>query len=186
MSRDRSAPLVAADTAPHSGRAILLELLFASGPLRLCLGPWNIVAGGETYYATGAALQVDAHGENADGSEGLQFTMSGLDAAILALVISEPYHRRPVRMLEQRFSEANVAVEAPVAEFVGRMVSLVHERAATSNTATVTLVAEHFDNAARRPRDVRFTDAEQRRRFPGDLGAQYAAELVEKNLTRET
>ena len=184
MSRDRTAPQIAADTAGHKGSAVLLELLFDSGTLRLCLGSWSITISGDLYVHTGAALSVDDHGEAADGTEGLVFTMTGLEPGIFDLVVTEPYQRRLVRLLEQRFAADDTPAGEPTVEYIGRMISMVSSENTADRTHTVAVQTEQFDAESRRARNVRFGDAEQRRRYPDDLGAEYVASLVERVMTR--
>ena len=184
MTRNRTTPQTTADTASHKGAAVLLELLFTSGTLRLALAPWDVTSGGNLYTHTGAALTIDAHGEAADGTEGLQFTLTGLDAGIFDLVVTEPYQRRLVRVLEQRFAADDTAVGDATVEYIGRMVSLASAEDVSSRSWTVTVQTEQYDAEARRARNLRYSDAEQRRRYPGDLGAEYVASLVERVMSR--
>jgi len=184
MSRNRTSPQVDADVASHKGSAVLLELLFDSGTLRLCLGSWNITSGANLYVHTGSALTCEAHGEAADGTEGLQFTLAGMDAGIFDLVVSEPYQRRLLRMLEQRFDAADAPVGAASVEYVGRMIALQSTEDTRARTWSVTVQTEGFDAEARRSRNIRFSDPEQRRRYPDDKGAEYVAALVERVMTR--
>lgn len=182
--RGRSSALRAADTAGNAGWAVLLELRFDSGTLRLYAGPHDLVVGGNTYYATGDLLTVDSHGEAADGTEGLAFTLSGLNAGIGTLARSEPYRGRLVLMGEQRYDDNHQLVETPVWEFIGRMVGMTCEEQPGDRTAVVQVQAEHYGNDARRPVALRFSDAEQRRRHPTDRGFEYVTAMTEKTLQR--
>lgn len=184
MTRGRTVGQVAADTASHSGSAVLLEFEFDSGTLYLCLGRWTITYGGNVYVHTGAAMTVAEHGEAADGTEGLEITLTGLDAGIFDLVVSEPYQRRPMRLLELRFDADDQPVGDPTVEFPGRMLLLTSVENAKDRKHTVAVQCEHFDAEGRRPRNIRFSDAEQQRRYPGDLGAEYVASMVERVMTR--
>lgn len=184
MSRGRTSTQTTADTANHRGAAVLLELLFDSGTLRLCIGPYSITSGGNLYQHTGAALAVEPHGETADGTEGLQFTMTALPAGIFDLVVDEPYQRRLVRMLEQRFNADDTPADVASVEYIGRMVKLTSQEDPKSRTWTVQVQTEQFDAEGRRARNIRFSDAEQQRRYPGDLGAEFAASLEERVMTR--
>lgn len=184
MTRGRSSPLKAADTATHKGGAVLIEMLFDAGALRLCIGPYNITAGGNLYQATGALLAVEEHQEAVDGLEGLTFSLSGLDPAVLSLAIDEPYHRRPLRMLELRFDADHQPVGAPVAEYIGRMTAITSTEEPGGRTHRVTVATEHYDADARRVSEIRFSDAEQRRRYSTDAGFEYAAGLTDRTLKR--
>lgn len=184
MSRGRTGTQTTADTASHRGAAVLLELLFTSGTLRLCIGPWSITSGGNLYTHTGAAMTVEPHGEAADGTEGLMFTLTALEAGIFDLVVTEPYQRRLVRLLEQRFNADDTPADVASVEYIGRMVSLTSVENPQDRTWTVQVQTEQFDAEGRRSRNIRFSDAEQRSRYPADLGAEYAASLEERVMTR--
>lgn len=184
MSRDRTAPQIAADVASHRGAAVLLELLFDSGTLRLAIAPWNVTVGADTYQHTGAAMSVEAHTEAADGTEGLRLALTGLDAGIFDLVVSEPYQRRLMRLLEQRFDADDEPADEASVEFIGRMIGMQSSEHPQDRTHTVTIEVEHFDAEARRPRNIRFSDAEQRRRYSDDKGAEYVAAMVERVMNR--
>lgn len=184
MSRGRSSAQKAADTARNSGYAVVLELRFDSGTMRLYAGPHNLTLGSDIYYATGDLLTVDAHGEAADGTEGLSFTLSGLNPAIGVLARSEPYRGRIILMGEQRYDDAHQLVETPTWEFIGRMVGMTCEESPGDRTAAVRVQAEHYGAEARRPVHIRFSDAEQRRRFPADRGFEYVTAMTEKTLQR--
>jgi hypothetical protein len=183
-TRDRSSTLQAADQAPHSGGAMLIELSFDSGVLRLVAGPRNVTVGADVYTATGTLLTIDESQEAVDGVEGLNFSLSGLDPAVLPLVVSEPYKGRLVRMLEQRYDGDDAEVEEPQVEYVGRMTAMVSEEDAKSHRHTVSVQTEHFDADAGRSVNLRFSDSEQRRRFPDDRGAEYVTSMTERRLTR--
>lgn len=185
MSRGRSVAQKAADTARHSGWAALLELQFASGTLRLAVGPYDITVGADTYTATGALLSVDAMGEAVDGTEGLSFALSGCASGIFDLVVNEPYKDRVIRLLEQRYDADHQAVDAPSVEWVGRMQVMTSTEHPRQRSHTVVIQAEHYDAQARRPVNLRFSDAEQRRRYPDDKGAEYVTSLTERVLARK-
>lgn len=184
MSRGRTGTHTAADQAGHRGAAVLLELLFTSGTLRLAIAPWDVTSGGNLYTHTGALLTMQSHGEAADGTEGLEFTLTGLDVGIFDLVVAEPYQRRLVRVLEQRYDANDDEADVATVEYIGRMVAMTSTEEVASRTWTVSVQTEGFDAEARRSRNLRFSDAEQRRRYADDLGAEYVASLVERVMTR--
>lgn len=184
MTRGRSAPLQAADLAAHKGSAYLIELAFDSGTLRLALAQWNVIVGADTYLATGAALELRALSESADGVEGFEVALSRLDSGIFALMDAEPYNGRIARILLQRFDHADAAVSTAQVMQIGRM-----KRMASSEEKggkhTVAVACEHFDAEFEREQVLRFTDAEQRRRYPADLGGEYLAQLQDRVIARK-
>lgn len=185
MTRGRSAPQIAADTASSSGSAALVELLFDSGALRLVDASWPLVADGNTYLAGAGALSVKPHEESADGPTGADMALAGLDAGIKALVFAEPYQGRLVRLMTQAFDENDVAVGTPMVDYIGRIRALTVVENPQDKSVTVNCETEHFDAEFEEPSELRNTDAEQRRRYPTDLGCEHLASLVDRVITRK-
>lgn len=185
MTRGRTGSQIAADTAPASGSATLIELLFDSGAVRLVDAQWPIVADGNTYLAGAGALSVKPHEENAEGPVGADMALAGLDAGIKALVFAEPYQGRIARLLTQVFDADDVPVGTPAADYIGRIRALTVTENPQDKTVTVSCETEHFDAEFEEPSDLRNTDAEQRRRYPTDLGCEHLASLVDRTITRK-
>ena len=184
MTRGRSGALVTADTAASRGTAALVDFAFDSGTLRLSFARWNIVIGADTYYASGGGLAVSPWEEAADGQEGFQISLDGLDPAIFGLMVDEPYQGRIVRLLEQRYDADQATVGAPVVQSIGRIKSMSCDESVDAGSRLVTARCEQFDVDFNRPTELRFTDAEQRRRYQTDLGFEYVTSLVERVLVR--
>lgn len=181
MTRGLSAAELAAAAGGHRARAPLLEILFDSGPLRLAMWPWNIPVGGDMYIGTGGLVSMRELSESADSVEGMEFTMDGLDAAVLELAALEPYRGRIVRLLKAFVNpDTNQVVATPKAHFVGRIQSMPIEE--SNELCKVTLVAEHYEVELRRPAPLRLNDADQQRLYPGDLGCQYVETMTEKQI----
>lgn len=184
MSRGRTSPQKTADVASHAGRAIMLEMLFDSGALRLAIAQVNLTEGANTYVATGGAFAMSNLREAADGFEGFEVSLDGLDSAIEAVMASEPYRGRIIRVLEQRFDANDVKVGSPSVEAIGRMRAMGLSENVASGKTRVSLQAEHFDAEFDQPMLIRFTDADQQRRYAGDLGGEYLASLQDRVVTR--
>lgn len=185
MTRGSTGPQIAADIAPHAGRAILVEMLFDSGALRLAIADRPITVGADTYVTTGAAFAMSAVDESVAGFEGFQLSLAGVDAGIMALMASEPYRGRTVRVLEPRFDAADAQVGTARVQAVGRMRALSGAENVAERKFVVTLQAEHYDAEFDEPSVIRFTDADQQRRYAGDLGAEYLASLQDRVITRD-
>lgn len=185
MSRERSAPLQTADVAAHKGSGYLIELAFDSGTLRLALAQWNVVVGADTYLATGAGLELRGLTESADGVEGFEVALSRLDSGIFALMDSEPYNGRIARILLQRYDHADAAVSTAQVMEIGRMKRMASTEERGSGKHTVALACEHYDAEFEREQVLRFTDADQRRRYPADVGAEYLAQLQDRVIARK-
>lgn len=180
MSRGLTTPEISATTGPHRAVAPLVELNFDSGVLRLTLAPWSITEGGRTWLASNLLRVRDAR--EATGSvEGLEFSMSGIDPAIITLASQERYRGRIVRLLKAYFNTTtNQIVAAPRAWFIGRMKHMNIEE--SNDKCTVTLIAEHYEAELQRAAPLRLNDADQQRFYPGDKGCEHVERMAELKL----
>lgn len=182
MSRGLSPAQALSQRQPHRVVVPLVELLFDSGTLRLALGKFDVPGpDNTTYIATGPLAFVKAAREAGKSLEGLAVGMSGLDAAIVTLATSEPYRGRALRLIKAYLNpDTNEPVGEPKVWWPGRMVNMVIEE--QNDSATITIFAEHYDVELSRPAPLRWSDADQQRLYPGDLGCQYSAEVSEKTV----
>ncbi|HEY0684769.1 MAG TPA: hypothetical protein VGD45_20700 [Steroidobacter sp.] len=181
MSRGLAAQELSAVTASHRAIAPCIEALFDSGALRLTLAPWDLTFGGNTYIAAGALINVREAREATGSVEGLEFSLTGLDPAILTIATQEPYRGRVIRLQKGIFNTAtNTLIANPRTWFLGRMKSMVITE--TNNSCTVTVVAEHYEAALGRPSPLRLNDADQQRMYPGDRGCEWVEAMTERNI----
>ena len=184
MTRGRTSPQKAADTAAHAGRAALVEMLFDSGALRIAIAPFNIPVGADTYVSTTLAFEMSLLSEAEAGFDGMQLKLSGVDSAIQAVMASEPYRGRTVRVLEQRFDADDALVGTAQTQWIGRIRAMGQRTLTTEAKSEIWLQGEHFDAEFAQPQVIRITDADQQRRYPGDLGGEYLASLQDRVLAR--
>lgn len=181
MSRGLSGSQITAAAAPHRQAVPLIEALFDSGALRLAIAPWDVYAAPFTYTAVGPILQIREVRESAASLEGMEFVMTGLDPAIITIATSEPYRGRIIRLMKAPMDPAtNQLLGVPVQWWIGRIQNMVIQE--DNGSATVTVVAEHYEAELDRPAPLRYSDADQQRRFFGDFGCQYAAQMTEKTV----
>lgn len=184
MSRGLSSSQLALQSLPHRIAVPLVEALFDSGTLRLALSEWDIAANGQTY-TRGPLINLKPVRESATSKEGLELTLSGLSPDIIALATAEPYQGRVIRFLKAYLHpDSHDVVGVPKAWFIGRMRAMPVSE--TNDQATVSLLAENFDIDFDRAAVIRRSDAGQQTRWPGDLGAQYAEQMVEKRMVWPT
>jgi len=179
MTRGLSTAEVNASGARNTIVVQLIECLFDSGALRLAMGGHNVTYGGLTWTAVNV-LSIGAQAESADSTEGLTFSLSGLDPAILALAASEPYYRRRINLYEQWLYDDYSAVAAPRLEWCGVLTALAIEE--EGRKATVAGTAEHLDADLRRPRIARYNNADQTRRYPTDTGFSLVEQMTQLTL----
>jgi hypothetical protein len=157
----------------------LLEFHFDSGTLYLACLCWDLPVGATTY--TRAPLQFAPVRESASSTEGMQFTMNGLDPAILAIAVNEPWQGRTVRVLKAYLQkDSNQLIGTPKTFFLGRLRNFAGTE--DNGSANMAAFAEHYDAELQHANPVRFTDADQQRLFPGDRGCEFAALNSDKQI----
>lgn len=181
MSRGLTSAQAAAAVAPNRIVFPLIELYFDSGTLQFALGSWDYTSLSGTYIHTGPLAYIRAASESAQSQEGLEVGMSGLDVAAVTIATSEPYRGRIMRLLKAYIDPSNhQGIGEPVPWFIGRMVAM--NITEDNSQAGIAILAEHYEIELTRAAPVRWSDADQQRRFPGDLGCQYAAATSEKTV----
>lgn len=174
MSRGLTSAQTAAVVLPHRQIFPLIELYFTSGTLLLALGPWDYTSLSGTYIHTGPAAYIKPASESASSQEGLEVGMSGLDTGILQLATTENYRGKIGRILKAYIAvDSNAPIGQPIPWFVGRMKSMTITE--DNTTANVAILLEHYEAELSKPAPLRYSDADQQRLHPGDLGCQYAA-----------
>lgn len=180
-TRGLSAGQIAAAQGSHRVCVPLVEALFDSVTIRVALWDWDIVDGAITYIHQSAALDIEPLNESSGSTEGMKITLSGLDPAILAIATQEPYQGRVIRVLKARLNvDTNALIDAPTAEFIGRIrdMPIVEDK----DKCVVTVTAEHYEAELGRASPSRLNDAHHQRIWPGDIGCIYAESMVEKNI----
>lgn len=171
---------IAAGEAPSAIVAPLVEVLFDGGPLRLAMGGMSVTHNGITWTATGGLLSVEPATESADRIDGFSFQLSGLETAFIEIAANEPYRGRVVRIYEAWFTDAMVLIAPPRVEWLGRLASLSIEE--SQGKVTVSGAVEHYEADLYRPRVRRYSAADQRRRYPDDLGCDLLESMVDAQI----
>lgn len=169
-------------TAAQQSNTVVVQLVsvqFASGSLNLCTGGSDITVGGITYTAA-RGLLITPQAESADSTEGIQFSISGVEADIIAIAAGEPYFKRPVYLYELWLNEATMQpIGEPRLEWPGRLTALSLEEAGAA--VQVSGSAEHFDAEDGRARTLHYNSASQAMIDPADTAfarVEQMAELV--------
>lgn len=187
MSRGLNNAQKLAAAGSHREIVPLLEMHFDGGLLAMALAPWPVQSGATTYVKTGPLLSIKGMTESANSFEGLEFSMSGLDASIKGIAAQEQYRGRVVKLLKA-YVEVGTGqiVGTPVVQFIGRIRAMpIREN---NETCDVVCQAEHYEAELQRPFPLRLNNSDQQRLCPGDKGAEYVESLVDKNViwpTRE-
>ena len=102
--------------------------------------------------------------------QSLSFTLPGVDQARLSLALTEPVEGKVIKVFDALIEPATGQVVDAVAAWSG---TLNVPQIDDGQTATVSVTAEHRGMVALRPKPSRYTDDEQRRRYPGDTSLHF-------------
>lgn len=180
MARDLTAAQSAAVAAPTIYAAMLVELEFSPDPVRLWSGIGEFAWGNRTFTGAGTLLGISAVEETAEiRAAGTTISLSAIPADVMAGIQDVSWQGSPARIWLALFDAAGDLIGDPRQVFAGRMDTLSWTEGAT---ATIALTLESRLVDLDRPRVRRYTDADQQAEYPGDLGLQYVATLVEKEI----
>jgi hypothetical protein len=162
----------------------------------------RIMYAGDTYLGAGQLVNISSVEETTEiEAKGAVITMSGIPSAFLTLALTEPYQGRECRIYfglslsnNQIITESgqvittenlfNLQLEGGneyFAEiFTGELDQMnISEQ---GSTATISVTAENILIKLERPVVRRFTNEDQKSRFPSDKGLEFVASLQDKEI----
>lgn len=184
MSRTMTSAARAAITGEVARRTTAIELDFAGGFVRMSGAPYDIVLDGQTYLGVGQLGEVSVVEETSEvQSAGITISLSGIPRDSVAVAMTQAYQGRPGRVWEVPLDADGAVIADPLLIFRGRMDQMSVE---LGDTATVRVTLQNRLADWERPRAARYTDAELKRRFPGDRGLEFVSATAEKTIVWPT
>jgi hypothetical protein len=162
MSRDITAPVSNALDDAVITPFFAVDLDFDSGPLYVWSGYGDLVIGAKTYLGAGTLLNISSVTETTE-----------MDAKV---ALQEPYQGRECLIYFGVTSNPSDYVEV----FSGELDQMNIEEGA--ETAVVSVTAENVLVKLERPVVRRFSDQDQKSRFPNDKGLEFVAGLQDKEI----
>lgn len=171
------------------GVAWLVDLEFSSGTIRYTTAPLSLVISGNTYTGLGTLASVSAvsESENTDAEKitlGFSIVSTGMLGATLGNV--HYYRGKPAHLWLQLFDDAFQPAGAPVKRWSGTMDRVVvnrtpSDKAGGGASGTLEMQCSRYGMArARNAPGLRLNHAQQQMAYPGDLGLEYVAKLLEQ------
>lgn len=177
MSRDITAAVSAAIGAEVIAPFFAVDIDFDAAPLYVWNGYGDLVIGAKTYLGAGQLLAISTIEETTEmEAKGASLTMSGIPSSFLAAALTQPYQGRECRIYFGVTGSPADYVEV----FTGELDQMNILEAA--DTATIQVTAENVLVRLERPVVRRFTDQDQKSRYPGDLGLEFIAGLQDKEI----
>lgn len=160
---------------------ILLASLSFATPVHIWTGYGTITVGSTAYLGIGTLGSISPVEETTDlAARGISMQLSGVPTAMLAVALTENYQGRECSILFGALQASGALVSSPVTIFSGRMdVMSIND---DGQNATIGMTAENKLVDFRRPREVRYTDQEQKNLFPSDKGLEFVTAIQEKQI----
>lgn len=180
MPRGLTTPQSTLAAAPRLGVALLIEMDFAPEVVRLWSGLGTFTWGNRVFTGAGTLIGVGEVEEAAEvRAAATALTLSGVPGEVVTHAIAVDWQGRPCTIWLALLDEGMALVGDPVRVLAGRMDTLTW---AEGDDAIITISVENRLVDLERPRVRRYTDADQRAEYPGDLAFQYVPSLIEREI----
>lgn len=180
MSRDITAPAIAAIDASNLALVVFVEMDFSSGFLRANNSGQNFDWNGYTWIGVGSLGSIDSVQEVSDlSAQGLSFSMSGVPTEYISNALGADYQGRSCRLWFAALDSNHAVIADPIGPFNYRMDTMDIE---LGQTATIKVQAESRLIDWERADVSRYTNEEQQRLYPGDLGLEFVPQMAEKQI----
>jgi hypothetical protein len=177
LTTDLTNALAAENVTP----VLFAELDFSSGFLRVHTGVGTLVVESNNYTGVGTLGQVETIEESTElQSYGLRLSLSGIPNTLIGIALTEHYQGRALRVLVGALDVNHVLIASPVLVFAGRMDNM--QITLGPESASISLNAENRLIDWDRPRIRRYNNSDQQAEYPGDLGFEFAEQMVNKTL----
>jgi len=205
MSRALSDSIVNVLTAESIKPFFAVRLFFDTQTLNFWTGLGDLTVASVTYTGTGRLLQISELSETAEiSAQGATLTLSAIPSELISLALTEPYQGRLCQIffgaidanrqylvaedgtyiLAEDTSRIDLSSGDPneiVEVFSGYMDQMNIEEGAETSTIGLSVESKLID--LERPRVFRYTDANQKARFPNDKGFEFVEDLQDKRFT---
>ena len=164
----------------------LIELDFASGPIRLSTGAQDLDWGGFTWEAVGGALEFGGIEETADSKgQGVDINISGVDQSILAVLLGSQYRGRTAKVYRAHLDPtAGKVLDSPLLLFQGLQLSpyqVEEEQQRTGGTVKIsTRLSGYF--GVERVRGIQTNVVSHGHEFSGETFFQHVASIANSKV----
>jgi hypothetical protein len=161
--------------------ALCVQMLFDSGAVLANSTPIDININDTVFLGVGMLGRIGMVEETTETqASNLAVELSGIPRELISLALQEKYQGRTLNVYVAYLDrDWRMPAGAVIAIFSGRMDQMRIELGAT---ATIRVTAESRLTDWDRAHNGRYTDEDQQRRYPGDLGLQFVTRTVEQEL----
>jgi len=204
MSREIGTGIATALEATEVQPFFGVQLYLDSQSLFFWTGLGDLTVGGITYVGTGQFLKISEMEETAEiAARGATLTLSGIPSNLISLAISEPYQGRICKIMFGAIDANRIYLlqedgsyvlredggriditegeTTPVVElFTGYIDQMNIDEGPETATIAISIESRLID--LERVRTFRFTDQNQKARFPNDRGLEFVEDLQDKQF----
>jgi len=182
MARDLTAGVEAAISATEVKPFLLFEGNFSSGTTRMWSGYGDLSWNGQTWLGAGHLAAVSPITENDEvQANGISVSLTGIPSELISLVLNEVGQGRLGRIYIGFLDASDAVIVHPILAFEGRLDVPSIEEAGETSTISITYESRLID--LQRPRETRYTNEEQLRLYPSDVGFEFVPAMQEKEIT---
>jgi hypothetical protein len=183
MPRVMSTAMLNALTSSEMFPALFLQAGFATGPVYLWSGFGSITWGGRAWLGIGTLGSISMIEEGtAVEAKGIALKLSGIDTTLLGDVLGEFHLGLPVIVYLGAFAPGGPSslIANPIPIWTGRMDQPTLDISGTTSSISIACESRFIDmNVAV---DRRYTNDDQQRDWPGDLGFMFVQAIQEMTL----
>lgn len=178
--RSLSANMVTEVSASQLSPIIMASLSFQT-PVNIWSGYGTITYSGTGYLGIGTLGSISPILETTDlAARGITMQLSGVPTALIAIALTENYQGKECSVMFGALDSSGSLVSSPITVFSGRMdIMSIND---DGQNATIGMTAENKLVDFRRPREVRYTDEEQKNLYSGDKGLEFVNSIQEKEI----
>ena len=166
----------------HQQLVFAVKLQFDTETIRLHTGAGELTIDSETYEGAGTLLSIGDIEDSADlASNGVTFSLSGMDADVLGYALTENYQNRLVTMKFGFLSGGTDHVIGSMDLYVGRMTQInIIDDPIGGSVISVQTESRLID--LRRPSNYRYTKESQNYLYPNDTALDDVASIQDIRL----
>jgi len=167
--------------ADHQSLFFAVKAEFDTSDIYLWTGTDDLTLDSQTYLGAGSLLQISNIVESKDlKSEGVTLVLSGMDATVLNLALSENYQNRAITITMGYLMGGSNEVAGTLTLFAGRMTNI--SISDTPEGAQIVIDAENRLLDMERPSNFRYTKESQAFLHSGDTGFNRVQSLQDKEI----
>jgi hypothetical protein len=150
--------------------AVLVDFFFTL-PVRLTTAGVDITYAGNNYVGVGGLGTISEIEDSPGEHKNISLQLSGVPLEVMAIALNEDVRNKPITLRLATMDPDSLAVlDAPLI-WAGTVENMPLQ--ISNETVTVTVVAEHRAVTFGRPKSSLYTDADQRKLFPGDTSLRF-------------